>query len=96
MKHTPGPWMQAASNRHRIIGNFSGYSAEVCTVQRGQPGAQLSPEMGKANAILIAAAPLLLEALEAARRWGLAYANDEKKAALLQQIQAAIDAAKGE
>ncbi len=75
MKHTPGPWKVKSdynvfSGGGRLVANSGGHSGSVCPEE--------IHEENKANAILIAAAPDLLEALENLERVaGIAMTEDD-------------------
>ena len=57
-KHTPGPW--AALNNGGLVGvSYPGGAIIVAGTNKGEP-----PFRVKANALLIAASPLMLKALE--------------------------------
>jgi hypothetical protein len=68
-KHTPGPWESSVS----IVEN----AEERVTIRQKKWGGEIIADMGEleyhneANARLIAAAPDLLEALEAVESWAL-------------------------
>lgn len=69
MAHTPGPWMVAEN----LYGNTASYEVYTHTESKSGKGGytricQITPKDQKANARLIAAAPELLEALEASRK----------------------------
>ena len=58
--HTPGPWYVDGLRKTRVA------TAEDLTIATAHAGADRSKNKAEANARLIAAAPALLEALEAA------------------------------
>ena len=88
MKHTEGPWAEAG-----IVGERFNIMAGAYTVAHVvMDGEHISDKSAYANARLIAAAPELLEALEAACR--LDYFNEHN--ALASQARAAIAKATGE
>lgn len=70
-EHTPGPW--AATTRQgswdRVVFQASNPNTEICQMFHDGTDENLT---GEANARLIAAAPDLLEALEAHRAWSYA------------------------
>ena len=90
-KHTPGPWHTTKpieSNGYVWVDPSDGCCGDVATAWPTHQGS------AEANANLIAAAPELLEALEAARRkieWILPVEWD-----VMRQIDAAIAKATGE
>ena len=64
-QHTPGPWHYVSRSLDYRI---SGESQEVCRIHAvGNPLSPTDPEVLRANARLIAAAPDLLVALKSAR-----------------------------
>ena len=73
-KHTPGPWIEAAHSTHdiRICAGPPNDRYSVAVVEgrifRGSPDPKLATSEGLANARLIAAAPDLLAACQAALR----------------------------
>ena len=106
-KHTPGPWFHepTGDGLERLITGWP--SENTCTVVGVVDGNKTSQETTEANARLIAAAPELLEALEALGDWlahGLAKPEGAKPTAadmqrceeLGRQARAAVDKAKGE
>ena len=103
-KHTPGPWAVAevAPEFHRHgkygvayvdLGTWPDLTATVapCIGLEGQP---INREVVEANAHLIAAAPDLLEALEAAHGW-LVFVGTETIEPVRARCRAAIAKAKG-
>lgn len=65
-KHTPGPWVVANGLQVWKSGHNTVASPRICTLKNAaHPVEQISAEEQKANASLIAAAPELLEALQA-------------------------------
>ncbi len=88
--HTPGPWRAGQDGNMRVYGpdNSQEHSGLIASVYKG-----------RANARLIAAAPELLEALEAVAAWmpgDWDLAMTPPLNAIARQIRAAIDKAKGE
>lgn len=107
--HTPGPWDVEGSNGDFLIGSRAHWIARLFHRQSHMPGTtSLAPEPREvmANAHLIAAAPLLLEALETAREWLAFLESDDERAMpvgrlllveqALDSADAAIAAARGE
>lgn len=66
MAHTPGPWVVRDGQPFVIVGPI-GYALAICYNQEGMNGEPVYDRA--ANARLIAAAPDLLAACEAARDW---------------------------
>lgn len=104
MSHTPGPWRAGIAGNHRVYGpdgtEHAGLIAQVFST--GLPN---TSGVARANANLIAAAPDLLAALEAAYdalsdmakrapELGITLGDDDLKA--IAQARAAIAKAKGE
>ena len=94
--HTPGPWAIVAD----VPGHEIGYRA-IVAVEDGELAETIcnpSP-MGGANAALIAAAPELLAALEAADKWVAMYhdqpGHDAASRCMSAVIRAAIAKATG-
>ena len=93
-KHTPGPWRLARQNgspttgEWMIAGANPGYLAEVRDCGNGDV---------KANALLIAAAPELLDALEAVvNSWSSQFErNGHLAPEWCKQARAAMEKAKG-
>ena len=67
-KHTPGPWLNLSH------GIFSRAGQEICD----SPASDSAKGYWEANARLIAAAPVLLEALEATRAQWIHSVNAEQ------------------
>jgi len=96
--HTPGPWIpdDMGDDGCQIIGD----NAAICSMHRWE----CAPFEQDANARLIASAPELLEALEAARPVVRNAANEpdaspwqrETRQAILCQLETAIANARGE
>lgn len=102
-EHTPGPW-EIGKTDH--IGRITVRAGAVPITQMyGDPA---RPERQKANAHLIAAAPLMLEALAALRESGLLQTlidmdeamiedgDDPITAPVVEKIDAALASARGE
>ena len=92
MKHTPGPWRVDPDPRQDMEWNNHIYGADDMAVCFMAHSDGKDDERDQANARLIAAAPELLGALEAACR--LDYFNEHN--ALAKQARSAIAKAKGE
>lgn len=102
---TPGPWLADFRNERREGGRFVTYVrggnqlVPIAAVPTGVEG--YGRDEGRANAALIAAAPLLRDALIAAKQEMWLAARDQwtmadfKNWAVIQQIDAALDAARG-
>lgn len=88
-KYTPGPW-RAEGWENLVVNAATGDT--IIAMPGGTHGATLG-EL-KANARLIAAAPALLEACEAALDL-LSHSYDTPSQAAIPQLRAAIAAAKG-
>lgn len=91
--HTPGPWVVGGSNSRMILRDIpgmcdghDGYSVAVTTSH-----SLLSESEALANARLIAAAPDLLKACEAAEEWLSGWASAEP---YLTTIRAALSSAR--
>tara|TARA_R110002153_G_scaffold105388_1_gene243772 strand:- start:18 stop:356 length:339 start_codon:yes stop_codon:yes gene_type:complete len=106
-KHTPGPWLQAKNDPSFVYAlNQEGYNRFALSVQRGtdEDGVSTTHDERAANGQLIAAAPDMLEALEAAIKCrmvpitsaseGGASAHSEQ-VRVADRIRAAITKAKG-
>ena len=101
-KHTPGPWDYAPCMNfghksfqiHQKDGApYTPYYSDVATTERGE-----NAEVQEANARLIAAAPQMLEALEAVApllHWLDQEQNVTMAGDMLPKVLAAIAAAKG-
>lgn len=89
-KHTPGPWhyFETADGRCRVKPLNGKYIVAECSAMEPQCEEQ------RANARLMAAAPDLLEALKAARRFVVS--SHEPVGSELDDIDAAIAKAEGE
>lgn len=88
-KHTPGPWIiRGEGSELRITARGEIVSGVVAEVRTGWPHPAQRDEQ-RANARLIAAAPELLESLNALRSfmWALGYADQEL---VMAQADAAI------
>jgi hypothetical protein len=95
-KHTPGPWTIRQENQRGIYGNILIQDSNSHTIAELVPS---NRRRGKADARLIAAAPELLEALEAAeaKLIGLIQGPDYGiSGELLSLVHGAIKAAKGD
>lgn len=100
-KHTPGPWKIQPNNRREdnrkyitIIRDI-GSMPRICEIDENY---EEEPELDVANARLIAAAPLLLGALEEARDFIRGFEDDEMQEgmeALMNLINKAINQAIG-
>ena len=86
--HTPGPWHIGDKFTGRFVYNADGWAVADC---RGEPTSRMPFDQKEANARLIAAAPALLEALEAIE--GDVWSNT---AEMRKLARAAIAKAKGE
>lgn len=104
-KFTPGPWERrgkAIVAKGAPLWN-NAYSGRICNVQGNGHGKTEINETAEANAQLIAAAPMMLDALEATCNWCKQTINDETGEISYQinagctdcHIAAAIKAAKG-
>ena len=95
-QHTPGPWSQGEDNPLNIYGNH----ASVANVHGTHPTGASTEEEAIANARLIAAAPLMLNALRVAMdAIGDTYDardNDSQGEMIRDYIADAIAAATGE
>lgn len=93
-KHTPGPWVGETAKSHganiTIYGTEAGDAVDVCDVVYRGDETQV-----EANAHLIAAAPDMLEALEAALAY-LVMAGTDHAEPTRATIRAAIKKARGE
>lgn len=87
-KHTPGPWTANGSETTSVtwVSNSKGH--RICTMQRS--------EFDWSNALLIAASPNLLVALEAIIKMIGPYAGQGRMDAEISNARAAIAKAKGE
>jgi hypothetical protein len=85
-KHTPGPWFAASEGSYKVASVTSNTGIYADTLPEA---AQIA-----ADARLIAAAPDLLEALKAARRFVVS--SHEPVGSELDDIDAAIAKAEGE
>ena len=88
MKHTPAPWIvkytrTSKVNSHVILEQSNHH--EITSVKR-----QCDEEESEANARLIAAAPELLEALEAYERMANKIIDGEKTAADFETLKTAL------
>lgn len=94
-KHTPGPWEASAGDVYAEP--TSGFPMKVAAAF-AQRGDVVQMEQVAANARLIAAAPELLEALEAAIKWAapMAEAPVEARPEWFDKCRAAIAKATGE
>lgn len=99
-KHTPGPW---EARGKAIVARGSprrnnAYNGRICNVQGAGEGDNKINATAKANARLIAAAPQMLEALEAAYDHICPDGDplDAREFEVCGKIEAAIAAAKGE
>lgn len=88
-QHTPGPWRAVLSDSVVPYGYWSVLDAE------GYPVGTHSGEFDRADAHLVAAAPELLEALEAVLRWIDDYCETTGFEAVEAQADAAIAKATG-
>ena len=106
-QHTPGPWaiayMSQSDYTHLYITHDSQTRSQIiadlhCPVSINSEGETYSNENKQANARLIAAAPELLEALEACERYIHATMSDDNLAGIHEAdfARAAIAKAKGE
>lgn len=87
--HTPGPWAAHPADDYGDIGiHRDGEELVICAVIRN--GFMMPPEVA-ANARLIAAAPDLLKACEAAEEWLSGWASAEP---YLTTIRAALSSAR--
>lgn len=99
-KHTPGPWKR---NHLTVRAEINGvHVAEVSEPHRSIRGSERREDMEycRGNALLIAAAPDLLAALQAARRDyidtnGIAIPEEQHSYPLLVQMDTAIAKATG-
>ena len=67
-KHTPGPWITDG----KAVFAKGAESSVVCYAERNTPQSASIPfDAAESNARLIAAAPEMLEALEAACKWAM-------------------------
>lgn len=103
---TPGPWIAAPSIQNKqalVIGSprvVSGPLADVYLPQHNLGFPSMRAEEREANARLIAAAPDMLEALDAVHKFaakfdGMAERSPEEEA-VLEMVHAAISKARGE
>lgn len=95
-KHTPGPWALDDESIYAPGGEGWKQVAEIPN-WRTNPGEVLTPE-DNANARLIAAAPDMLEALQALANWGPfqnGYAPDDAFSKIQSMTRAAIAKATG-
>lgn len=93
--HTPGPWAYRLTETYAVLGPDGGRVA-ICTNLKGQHGLGGRRESNEvaANARLIAAAPELLEALQAMVE--CSHTNDIQTCAMASQLaRAAIVKATG-
>jgi len=91
-QHTPGPW-EASQYSQWAISSDNGHIAKVY----GADGTHQTPEQARANAHLIAAAPELLAALEAAKAYMEdPYPDGDDLSHVLTRAGAAIAKARGE
>ena len=100
MSHTPGPWIvESGDSTSKFIYDNKGedgYLGALATVEHGDP------DELEANACLIAAAPELLAALEAAvyfleeNKERIGYATRSPMHKKIEEMNAAIAKAKGE
>ena len=96
-KHTPGPWVVDEANTNLVARLVDGVYEYVCAVEPSSFSTrEYNNEQEEADARLIAAAPELLEALQAceARLTHLAQ-NSVNVVAELKQARAAIAKAEG-
>ena len=96
-KHTPGPWElghelgYGFSVAHDVAPNCGRLLVvAVCAEQAPMLGNEITREIAKANARLIAAAPQLLEACKAANLRLLQQKSTVEDADILDLLQAAI------
>ena len=94
MPHTPGPWDVAQGNGREVFAREFpvAYAYDGTT---GKPTGDDIPERAQANARLIAAAPELLEALEAITATSTLQTTEAFTAAI-KRAEAAIRKAKGD
>jgi dimeric dUTPase (all-alpha-NTP-PPase superfamily) len=102
MSHTPGPWMVAYGS----VYTANTKEVRIANMDRSEPST--SPVERDANAQLIAAAPIMLEALEEteatmsnwyvviAERFGILSKEVDEFYAMKDKIRAAIAKARGE
>lgn len=93
MNHTPGPWMWNRIRNERTLVGGDAVGTYVLRIDRGSMGAI---SLSSADERLIAAAPDLLEACEAAQDWltdGIAEGYPDS---LRDKIEAAVARARGE
>jgi hypothetical protein len=101
-KHTPGPWVatdEMANDRSICVGDAAVWGPDGDMVADVHGNLALEGD-AVANARLIAAAPDLLAALRAAKRYvegayECAFPDQEENAAVLRDVNAAIDKSEG-
>lgn len=104
MMHTPGPWRFNDNTQWWKTNPFSvtvrKHGVHSATVANIPARATITPEEQQANARLIAAAPELLAALEAADKWVAMYhtlaGHEAASECMSRVIRAAIKKATGE
>lgn len=104
-KHTPGPWT-AVGKSVRTAATFgrkedapNGYQGGICNCFGGTFGDKEQDEIAKANARLIAAAPSMLEACEAANDHFSRFLRegvDLEEYPIILKLRVAIAKARGE
>lgn len=96
-KHTPGPWITSEGSAHVLYGGSGTYTAIATPVEcEGRFGTHpISREERKANARLIAAAPTMLAALEAAEAELEQHAHVAGVGVVLDDVRMAIAIATG-
>jgi hypothetical protein len=97
LKHTPGPWEQDADTIIKFLGEDANgpHIQQICEITYAHDPEESTKE-AEANALLIAAAPELLEALEAMIRYGEdGPAKRETGYEIEMRAKAAIRKAKG-
>lgn len=97
-QHTPGPWLCTKAKHgvdagHYVIATVADDRGDRCLIIHAEVG---DDGQGDANARLIAAAPALLEALEALLGMDVAYQRGRRVEAAVAVGRAAISKAKGE
>ena len=108
-KHTPGPWF-LGDGGHLVLASSSECVAILCDAEGDQfasmtthSGNTVTPEQRRANGVIMAEAPELLEALKALfehcsmvhKHWGEG-CNQREADAAIKAGRAAIQKAKGE